>query len=276
MSNKVIVITGASSGIGAALARQRARAGDTVVLAARRADKLATVAETCGDRALAVRADVTVRADVDRLRDAALETFGRVDVWINNAGRGINRGVLDLSDADLDEMFLLNAKAPLYGMQAIVPHFQQRGDGHVINVSTVLTRVSSATFRSAYTAAKAALNVLTSNLRTDLSSRYPGIRVSLVLPGGVPGEFQAASLGGTPSSNAPLKGARAQTPDEVATIISGVIDHPVAEAYSLPVLRDLARRFSEDVDAFEQAMSPSSPRGIHPSPTIHPAPSDSC
>jgi len=255
MSNKVIVITGASSGIGAALARQRASAGDSVVLAARRADKLASVVETCGARALAVPADVTVRADVHRLRDAALDTFGHVDVWVNNAGRGINRGVLDLSDADLDEMFLVNTKAPLYGMQAIVPHFQQRGEGHVVNVSTVLTRVSSATFRSAYTAAKAALNVLTSNLRTDLGGTHPRIRVSLILPGGVPGEFQAASLGGTPASNAPLKGARAQTPEEVALVISGVIDDPVAEAYTLPVLRDLARRFTEDADAFEQLMA---------------------
>jgi NADP-dependent 3-hydroxy acid dehydrogenase YdfG len=255
MCKKVIVITGASSGIGAALARQRASAGDTVVLAARRADKLASVAETCGARALAVEADVTVRADVDRLRDAALDTFGHVDVWVNNAGRGINRAVLDLSDAELDEMFLVNTKAPLYGIQAIVPHFQQRGEGHVINVSTVLTRVSSATFRSAYTAAKAALNVLTSNLRTDLHSTHPRIRVSLILPGGVPGEFQAASLGGTPASNAPLKGARAQTPEEVARVISGVIDDPRAEAYTLPVLRDLARRFTEDVDAFEQSMA---------------------
>jgi NADP-dependent 3-hydroxy acid dehydrogenase YdfG len=255
MDSKVIVITGASSGIGAALARQRAGAGDAVVLAARRRDKLSGVAAACGSRALAVPADVTIRADVERLRDAALDAFGRVDVWINNAGRGSNRGVLDLSDAELDEMFLVNTKAPLYGMQVIVPHFKQRGEGHVINVSTVLTRVSSATFRSAYTAAKAALNVLTSNLRTDLYGSHPRIRVSLILPGGVPGEFQAASLGGTPSGNAPLKGARAQTPEEVALVISRVIDEPQAEAYTLPVLRELARHFTEDVDTFEQMMT---------------------
>jgi NADP-dependent 3-hydroxy acid dehydrogenase YdfG len=257
MDSKVIVITGASSGIGAALARQRAAAGDTLVLAARRRDRLAGVADACGSRALAVPADVTVRAEVGRLRDAALDAFGRVDVWVNNAGRGINQGVLDLSDAELDEMFLVNTKAPLYGMQAIVPHFKQRGEGHVINVSTVLTRVSSATFRSAYSASKAALNVLTSNLRTDLHASFPRIRVSLILPGGVPGEFQAASLGGTPASNAPLKGARAQTPEEVALVISRVIDEPQAEAYTLPVLADLARQFSEDVDAFEQMMTAS-------------------
>ena len=255
MDSKVIVITGASSGIGAALARQRAAIGDTLVLAARRSDRLAAVAETCGVRTLAVPADVTVRADVERLRDAALEAFGHVDVWVNNAGRGINRTVVDLSDDDLDEMFLVNTKAPLYGMQAIVPHFTQRGAGHLINVSTVLSRVSSATFRSAYSAAKAALNVLTANLRSDLRASHPGIRVSLIFPGGVPGEFQAASLGGTPSWNAPLKGARAQTPEEVAEVISRIVDDPQAEAYTLPVLRDLARRFAEDVETFEQLMT---------------------
>ena len=259
MNSKIIVITGASSGIGAALARQRAAAGDAVVLAARRRDRLTAVVEACGSRALAIPTDVTERDEVQRLRDAAIEAFGHVDVWVNNAGRGSNRGVLDLSAQDLDEMFLVNTKAPLFGMQAIVPHFKLRGEGHVINVSTVLTRVSSATFRAAYTAAKAALNVLTSNLRTDLHSTHPRIRVSLVLPGGVPGEFQGASLGGTPSVNPPLKGARPQTAEEVAAVISGVIDNPVAEAYSLPVLRDLARRFGEDVEAFEYAMaSPSS------------------
>ena len=140
MESKVIVITGASSGIGAALARQRAGAGDTLVLAARRPDKLAAVAAACGSRTLAVPADVTVRADVERLRDAALDAVGRVDVWVNNAGRGINRGVLELTDDELDAMFLVNTKAPLYGMQAILPHFKLRGEGHLINVSTVLTR----------------------------------------------------------------------------------------------------------------------------------------
>jgi len=258
MSSKVIVITGASSGIGAALARQRAVAGDAVMLAARRQDKLTRVVEACGGRALAVPTDVTQRGEVERLRDAAIGEFGHIDVWVNNAGRGINRRVLELSDGDLDEMFIVNTKAPLYGMQAIVPYFQSRGEGHVINVSSILTRVSSATFRSAYTAAKAALNALTSNLRTDLHTTHPRIHVSLILPGGVPGEFQAASLGGTPPVNPPLKGARPQTPDEVAEVIAGVIDNPVAEAYTLPVLRELARQYLEDVDAFEESMTASS------------------
>jgi NADP-dependent 3-hydroxy acid dehydrogenase YdfG len=255
----VIVITGASSGIGAALAKQRASLGDMVVLAARRHDKLKAVSDACGDRAIAIVTDVTQRADVERLRDAALDAGGQVDVWVNNAGRGSNGTVLELSDEELDEMFRVNTKSALYGMQVIVPHFKARGMGHLINVSTVLSRVSGATFRSAYTAAKAALNALTSNLRTDLHSAYPRIHVSLILPGGVPGEFQKSSLGGTPSFNPPLKGARAQTPEEVAAVISGVIDAPVAEAYTLPVLRELAHQYHTDVAAFEAAMATPAP-----------------
>src|SRR6185503_18759951 len=101
---KTIVITGASSGIGAAIARRLGRDGNHLALAARRAEALQAVAAECGPNALAVVADVTRRQDVERLRDEALRAFGAVDVWINNAGRGITRSVLDLTDADVDEM----------------------------------------------------------------------------------------------------------------------------------------------------------------------------
>jgi short-subunit dehydrogenase len=259
MSERVVVITGASSGIGEALAKQLAARGDALVLAARDAGKLNAVADASGPRVKAITTDVTSRADVERLRDEAVAAFGHVDVWVNNVGRGINRKVLDLSDADLDEMVLVNTKSALYGMQAIVPYFMTRRAGHVINVSTVLSRVSAATFRSAYSAAKAALNVLTANLRVDLQNEYPDIHVSLVLPGGVPTAFQKSSLGGTPEHNPPLKGARAQTADDVAAVIVNVIDSPRAETYSSAVLHDLARQYHEDADAFERATATSAP-----------------
>ena len=253
MSDKVIVITGASSGIGEALARRLGRQGHALVLAARGGDKLQSVARDCGDRAVAVPTDVTRRPDVERLRDEAIAAFGHVDFWVYNAGRGINRRVLELTDEDIDEMMLINTKSALYGMQTIVPHFMSRGKGHLINVSTVLSRVPAATFRSAYSASKAALNVLTANLRLDLQKEYPDIHVSVVLPGGVPTAFQNSSLGGTPAFNPPLKGATAQTAEDVAAIIAGVVESPVAEVYSSPVLRDLARRYHEDVESFERA-----------------------
>jgi NAD(P)-dependent dehydrogenase (short-subunit alcohol dehydrogenase family) len=138
--NRIVVITGASAGIGAALARQLGQAGDRIVLAARREPELRAVAADISD-SLVVPADVTVRNDVERVRDEAISKFGHVDVWVNNAGRGISKPVLELTDADLDQMVLINVKSALYGMQAIVPHFVQRGGGHVVNVSSFLSKV---------------------------------------------------------------------------------------------------------------------------------------
>ena len=119
---RTIVITGASSGIGAALARILGAAGNDLVLAARRQPELESVAREFGSRAIAVVADVTKREDVLRLRDEALRRFGSVGVWINNAGRGIAKPALELTDADFDEMMAVNVKSALYGMQAVRPH----------------------------------------------------------------------------------------------------------------------------------------------------------
>src|ERR1700741_2982185 len=124
MSERVVVITGASSGIGAELARQLGRRGDALVLAARSEEALRAVAAEIGGRTHVVRTDVTARADIERLRDEAIDAFGHVDVWVNNAGRGINRPVLELTEQDFDEMMAVNVKSALYAMQAIVPHFQ--------------------------------------------------------------------------------------------------------------------------------------------------------
>src|SRR4051794_4484886 len=111
---KTIVITGASAGIGAAIARRLGRDGHKLALAARRADLLQQIAHESAPDAIAVAADVTRREDVERLRDEALRAFGAVDVWINNAGRGISRSVLHLTDDDLDEMMRVNVKSALY------------------------------------------------------------------------------------------------------------------------------------------------------------------
>jgi short-subunit dehydrogenase len=249
--SKVIVITGASSGIGAALARQLGQQGQRLVLGARREAQLQKVAEPFGPNALAVVTDVCRRTDVEALRDAALQRFGQVDVWINNAGRGIFRTVLELSDADVDEMLAVNLKSALYGMQAIVPYFQQRGQGHLINVSSFLGRIPFASMRSIYSASKAALNSLTANLRTDLARSAPGVQVSLVMPGVVATDFAAVALGAPPGS-APMPGA--QSPDEVAAAIVALIEHPVAEIYTNPNnTPELVQSYFADVAAFESS-----------------------
>jgi short-subunit dehydrogenase len=255
MTEKVIVITGASAGIGATLAKQLAIRGEKLVLAARREAELKKVSSDCGADALPVIADVTQRADVEHVRDEALRAFGHVDVWINNAGRGIGRQVLDLTDADFDEMMAVNTKSALYGMQAIVPHFKERGEGHLINVSSALGRIPFASFRSAYCAAKAALNSLTTNLRMDLRAEYPRIHVSVVMPPMVSTDFARNALYGTPMPPGGFRpGSEGQTPEQVAAAIVDLIDHPKPELYTNPGHAETVARYYADVAAFEEGM----------------------
>jgi short-subunit dehydrogenase len=250
--SKVIIITGASAGIGATLARQLAARGDCLMLAARRAKELNQVARACGRDTYAYTTDVTRRADVLRLRDEALRTFDHVDVWINNAGQGITRQVLDLTDEDFDQMMAVNVKSALYGMQAIMPHFKERKQGHLINVSSMLARIPFASFRSAYNAAKSALNALTANLRMDLRAEYPDIHVSLVTPGSVTTEFAKNALY-APEGAGPM--ADAQTAEEVAAGIVNLIDHPMADMYTKPAVQlEQVLRYYNDVAAFEANM----------------------
>jgi len=249
---KVIVITGASGGIGAALAVQLGQQGHRLVLGARREEELNEVARRTGAEAIAVPTDVTMRAQVDRLRDRALEAFGQVDVWVNNAGRGISRKVLDLTDDEFDQIMAVNVKSALYGMQAIAPHFMDRGSGHLINISSLLSRVPFVSFRSAYSAAKAALNALTANLRSDLAQSHPGVHVSLVMPGVVTTDFQRNALGGTPQMQSGASATSAQTPGEAAAAIVHLIENPVAEIYTDPSQAAMVLRYFEDVAAFER------------------------
>jgi NADP-dependent 3-hydroxy acid dehydrogenase YdfG len=240
MDKKVIVITGASGGIGAAVARQLA--GNQLVLGARRAEELEQVARECGPEALALPTDVTDRDSVARLFDATLQRFSHIDVWINNAGRGITRRVLDLTDADIDDMIQVNVKSALYGMQVAVPHFMERGRGHLINVSSFLAKMPVAPMRSAYSAAKAALNSLSETLRFDLRS-YPEIRITVVMPGLVSTDFaRNAAKGVSISMPAPRNVPAPQTAEEVASVIADVIENPRDEVFTNPASVEMLKQ----------------------------------
>jgi short-subunit dehydrogenase len=248
-----VVITGASEGIGAALAQQLGARGDRVVLAARRERELKEMASRSGPHALAVPTDVTRREQVERLRDRAIAALGHIDVWVNNAGRGVSKLVAELTDDEFDSAMTDNVKSALYGMQAVLPHFIARERGHVINVSSMLSRVPMAPIRSAYSAAKAALNSLTASLRMDLAGSHPGIHVSLVIPGLVDTNFRNNALHGTPPirPGVPIPGV--QSADEVAAAIVRVIDRPVAEVYTNPAHAAVAQRYFADVGEFERS-----------------------
>lgn len=232
---RVVVITGASAGIGAATAELLAREGMAVALVARRRGALDAVAARCGETALPVVADVSRRDEVKKVIRAVLERFGRIDVWINNVGRGISRLPSELTDQDVDAVMRSNIMPTLYGMQEVLPHFKARGTGHVINISSLLGRVPLATFRSAYCGAKHFLNALTATFRAELADAYPEIHVSLVSPGVVRTDFGLNALHGGPDSR--------QLPDpqdaeEVAVVILGVIESREPDVYTRKGVHD--------------------------------------
>ena len=251
--DKVVVITGASAGIGAELARQLGVRGAKVVLAARRKPELDAVAKAIGERALAVVTDVTKRGDVEHLAKAAIERFGRIDVWVNNAGRGISRSVAALVDDDLDAMWRDNMKSVVYGIQAVLPHFKSRNAGQIVNVSSGLSRAPLAPVRAAYGAVKSAVNMLTASLRVELRATHPGIHVTLLLPGVVATEFGLNSLGVGIVDNRKLPGA--QPVEGAAKAIVDVIENPRPEAYTSPFIADVIARYLREPEAVESEIA---------------------
>lgn len=239
-TSKNVVITGASGGIGAALAEQLCKAGMRVAIVARREAELRGVAARCGENALPIVADVTVRETVADVVDEVIEHFGHIDVWVNNVGRGISKLATDVTDDDIDEMMRINVKTALYGMQQVLPHFRERGVGHIINVSSMLGRVPMAPIRSAYSASKHFLNAFTANFRDAVQATHPNIQVSLVSPGVVATEFGLNAVGGGPDSRTL---PNAQDVDEVAAAIAGVIESRRADVYTFPGAQENVVRY---------------------------------
>lgn len=229
MPEKVVVITGASAGIGAALAELLAKQGASVVLVARRKDALQAVAARCAGRAHVIVADMSRRDEVRRVVDESVSRFRHIDVWVNNVGQGITRAPSELTDEDVDEVMRMNVKTALYGMQEVLPHFKSRNAGHIINVSSLLGRVPFAVIRSAYSAAKHFLNALTAMFRAEVQQTHPGIQISLVSPGVVRTDFGRNALHGGPDSH---QLPDSQSAEEVAMVIAGVIESRLPDVYT--------------------------------------------
>jgi len=255
--------------MGAELAKQLAAipGGYSLVLAARRLDELRALAATCeaaGAPSLAVACDVASRDDVRRLVDAAVARFGRVDVFVNNAGVGVACPVLQLDEATVDAVLDVNLKGALWGMQAATAHMASRpGGGHVVNISSFLAVVPAASVRSIYSAAKAALNSLSSNARMDLrAAGHADVHVSTVMPGIVHTPF-AANAVATPGVVLPPPPPAAlrpvgQTVEVAAAAIAAVVE--ASKAGGVPpavsftqgdVQRQAALRYASDVGAWE-------------------------
>ena len=189
ITGKVLVITGASSGMGAATARDLAAQGAKVVLGARRADRLETLVSeitAAGGEAIAVPTDVTKRADVQNLVDKAVETFGRVDVLFNNAGLMPLSPLESLRVDEWDQMIDVNMKGTLYGIAAALPYMKAQKSGQIINVSSVYGHITVAT-GAVYCATKHAVRSISEGLRQEVKDY--NIRVTTISPGAVATEL---------------------------------------------------------------------------------------
>jgi 3-oxoacyl-[acyl-carrier protein] reductase len=219
LSGKVVVITGATSGIGAATARALAADGVSVVLGGRRQERLDGLVAEIGATAVGVAMDVRDPQGSRQLVAAALDRFGRFDALVANAGIGAYGGIMDLSDEQLRDMMDTNVAGTVWPIRASVPHFLQRGGGDIVIVASV-AGLRGAGDEAVYAATKFAQVGLAGGLDREL--RAKGIRVSTICPGGVATEF-AMGAGRFPDMPGLAEMLR---PEDVAAAILTVLRQP--------------------------------------------------
>jgi NADP-dependent 3-hydroxy acid dehydrogenase YdfG len=192
IEGKVVVITGASSGLGESTARHLAKLGATVVLGARRKDRLDAIVKNIqadGAKALAVSTDVTDRVQVEALVQQAIDTYGKIDVLVNNAGIMPIAPLSLLKVDEWDRMIDLNIKGVLYGIAAALPHMKKQKSGHIINTASVFgIKVFAPGGGTVYCATKAAIRTLTEGLRMEVHG--DGIRTTIISPRAVDSESE--------------------------------------------------------------------------------------
>lgn len=192
-ANRVVVITGASSGIGQAVALHLANKAFSLVLVARRLDRINALVDNItqtGGQAIAVQADVTRQEEVQKAIDAAVAAWQRVDVLINNAGFMAVAPISERKTDEWDRMIDTNIKGVLYGIAAALPVFQRQGSGHFINVASVAGIRVLAPGGVVYSATKFAVRALSEGLRQEAGKT---IRTTLISPGAVESELQYGS-----------------------------------------------------------------------------------
>jgi len=222
--DKVVLITGASSGIGAAIASELGAAGAKVVLGARRTDRLDALAGEIrknGGEVLTRRLDVTDRAGVAAFAKAARETFGRVDVIVNNAGIMPLSPMASLKVDEWDRMVDVNIKGVLYGVAAVLPEMTERGSGHIINIASIgaLSVVPTA---AVYCATKYAVRAISEGLRQENNK----IRVTCVYPGVVESELADTITDPVAAEAMRAYRAIALKPDAIARAVRYAIAQP--------------------------------------------------
>ncbi len=193
LRNKVVLITGASSGIGSALAQVFAGEGAKLALAARSFDKLQALASSLGPEVLPLQADMTRPEEVRQMVRAAAEHFGRLDILVNNAGIGMYAAASEMLSEEFEQVVATNWLGPVHAMQAAIPYMRAQGGGQIINISSVAGKVAIP-WMAAYCSTKFALNAFSNSLRLELAP--DNIRVLTVCPGRVSTPFTANAFKG--------------------------------------------------------------------------------
>jgi NADP-dependent 3-hydroxy acid dehydrogenase YdfG len=227
ITGKVVVITGASSGLGEAAARHVSALGARVVLGARRIERLESLAADLrreGVEALVVATDVTKPDEVRRLVDTAVERFGRVDVMLNNAGLMASSPLERLKIDDWDRMIDVNVKGVLYGVAAALPHMQRQRGGHIINVSSVAGHKVPMN-GTVYAATKHAVRVISEGLRQE--TKRHNIRTTTISPGAVTTELpQSVTEPDLRTGMQDFYAANAIAADSFARVVEFVVSQP--------------------------------------------------
>jgi len=206
LAGKVVIVTGASSGIGAAFSRLAAEQGAKVVLAARRKERIDALAAELPD-ALAVQTDVTDFDQIRALVSATVERYGRIDVLVNNAGQGLHVPIEHVKLDDVEAVMRLNVYAPLVAMQTVVPLMRAQGGGAIVNISSGTSRMVLPGV-GAYAATKCALNQISLTARAEWAA--DNIVVSLVYPSVTQTEFHASLRAGSFAGNPRFPGHSAE------------------------------------------------------------------
>ena len=215
LSGKIVVVTGASMGIGEAIAKVFADAGASVVLLSRDVGRAESARARIGhaERTLALACDVRNREEIDRVIGLTLHHFNRLDVWVNNAGHGLMDSVSGLEMAACRETFDTNFFGTVAAMQAVIPVMKEQGSGAIINISSVAGHIPLA-FHAVYSATKFAMNAFGKAARIELKNS--GIQVTTICPGYVRTDFSANAIRGRDSKTVRPSSVRGITAERVA------------------------------------------------------------